>query len=207
MRRASKVDAKSITDALNGATIEGAATKLGMSRATLCRRMAEHGISARPSRSGERFGRWTIISVTPGTKTRAAIAEAVCDCGTKAQRILGSITGGASQSCGCLRDEMTVQRSTKHGRSSVPEYAVWQGMRQRCSDPKADNYRWYGALGVRVCSRWDSFAAFLEDMGPRPSPMHSIDRINPFGDYEPSNCRWATKKQQAENKRAAHASS
>jgi hypothetical protein len=84
----------------------------------------------------------------------------------------------------------------------VKERGIWIGMISRCHNPASASYRWYGAKGVIVCFRWrQSFAAFLRDMGPRPSPKHSIDRIDPTGNYEPTNCRWATQLVQARNKR------
>lgn len=83
-----------------------------------------------------------------------------------------------------------------------PLYHTWVGMRQRCNNPRKHGYRWYGARGIRVCKRWDDFALFLEDMGPRPSPKHSIDRIDVDGDYTPDNCRWTDAKTQANNKRS-----
>ena|SRR5439155_19885045 len=79
---------------------------------------------------------------------------------------------------------------------------VWQGMKQRCSNPNTKHWRYYGKRGIGVCERWlESFDNFLADMGPRPSPKHSIDRINSNGNYEPSNCRWATWRQQMETRR------
>lgn len=87
------------------------------------------------------------------------------------------------------------------GRPS-PTYHSWRGMRKRCNDPNQWNYQYYGALGVRVCDRWERFANFLEDMGPRPTGK-TIDRIDPFGDYDPDNCRWADQlTTQQWNKRA-----
>jgi hypothetical protein len=82
----------------------------------------------------------------------------------------------------------------------TPTYASWVGMRQRCTDPNSSGYHNYGARGVTTCSRWESFNAFLEDMGEKPPGM-SLDRINNDGDYEPANVRWATAKQQARNTR------
>jgi hypothetical protein len=87
-----------------------------------------------------------------------------------------------------------------HGMKSLPEYATWRSMRTRCKNPLDHAYPWYGGRGISVCDRWDSFVTFLDDMGRRPSPYHSIDRINNDGNYEQSNCRWATADEQNNNK-------
>jgi hypothetical protein len=90
----------------------------------------------------------------------------------------------------------------KRGNTTKPEYVTWVNIKQRCDNPAIRSFRWYGARGITVCARWrDSFANFLADMGPRPSPKHSIDRINNNGNYEPNNCRWATKQEQTANMR------
>jgi len=86
-------------------------------------------------------------------------------------------------------------------KNKTPEYFAWMGMKNRCLNPKAQGFRYWGGRGIKICDRWMVYENFLEDMGPRPTPKHSLDRINNNGDYEPSNCRWATIDEQNRNKR------
>ena len=106
----------------------------------------------------------------------------------------------------------TAQKVGGRGRSAVyqskrvPEYSVWKSVRNRCNNPKNEHYQWYGARGIKVCERWDSYENFIADMGPRPSNKHSIERVNNDGNYEPANCKWATKLEQSRNRRGVYTS-
>jgi len=111
------------------------------------------------------------------------------------------LSSGHTTHCGCKEEH-------KHGDATggrvTPEYISWRAMLRRCSDPKHERFKHYGGRGIKVCERWrESYVAFLADMGRRPSPKHSIDRIDGDGDYEPSNCRWATRSEQERNKKRA----
>ena len=155
----------------------------------------------------KRFGRLTVVGVAGKTARGATVAKCLCDCGTAVDVQWTNLQSGGSQSCGCLRREITALRALKHGhnrnRRVTAELSTWKGMLQRCYYPKSISYKNYGGLGIKVCDRWRlSFAAFLEDIGPRPSPQHSLDRFpNEKGDYEPGNVRWATRAEQARNTR------
>lgn len=160
--------------------------------------------------SGQRFGRWVVLrEIAPiifmsGGKHRRV--ECRCDCGQTRDVNLPSLSGGMSRSCGCLTAEVTIERSTTHGHAGhanrSPEYSSWINMRERCYRPTHTRFHRYGGRGIKACERWQSFEAFLADMGEKPSPRHSIDRWPDFdGDYEPGNCRWATPAEQAANRR------
>jgi hypothetical protein len=154
---------------------------------------------------GRRFGRLTVVGPAPKVG-RHLRWTCQCECGQTKEVRGGHLMAGAIQSCGCLHREDLVERSTKHGAArrgrETPEYRVWMLMTQRCHGPGGLEDSRYGGRGIAVCGRWlHSFENFLADMGPRPSPAHSIDRIENAGDYEPGNCRWATSTEQARNTR------
>lgn len=148
---------------------------------------------------GDKFGRWTAIKqVSTGRRSRW---KCECECGTIKTIRYDALTNYGSQSCGCLQREITSLRHRIHG--TPREYRIWQSMRQRCHNPKASNFHLYGARGVQVCERWSIYQNFIDDMGIAPSGDHSIDRYpNKDGNYEPSNCRWATIKEQIRNRRS-----
>lgn len=124
----------------------------------------------------------------------------LCRCGRTASIYYASVLRGHTTSCGCYRPDKTIHGNARRGNFSA-EYRAWAGMKTRCENPKADNFARYGGRGVRLCDRWHTFENFLSDMGPKPSPKHSLDRINNDGDYEPGNCRWATQHEQGRNRR------
>lgn len=154
---------------------------------------------------GSRFGRLVLVEVL-GTVDRNRQWKCRCDCGKEVVRLMNNIKRGITLSCGCLGYENVKSVRRTHGdacRNAVSrEFQTWQRMIQRCHNPKVPCFRDYGGRGIAVCDRWrKSFDAFLSDMGRRPPGNFSIDRIDVDGNYEPSNCRWATPKQQANNKR------
>lgn len=154
--------------------------------------------------TGQKFGRWTVQSRAGLTPNKISTWNCICECGKIKVVRSDLLRRGLSESCGCLARQLSSERNGKHCCSYVKtvEYMAWCSMRQRCNNPTGRDYPDYGGRGIKVCSRWDHFILFLHDMGLRPSPEHSLDRINNDGNYEPSNCRWATKSEQMSNRRS-----
>lgn len=159
---------------------------------------------------GTPFGRWTVIREgNPKINKRGnhlSTSLCRCECGIECDVSNSNLRRGITYSCGCLQREETCVRFRTHGASVgrvvTPEYRSYSQMLMRCSNPRNKSFPNYGGRGIAVCERWkEGFANFFEDMGQRPTPQHSIDRINNDDDYCPENCRWSTKVEQANNTR------
>jgi hypothetical protein len=164
--------------------------------------------------TNQRYGRLAVIEKTGQINGDGRVVwRCRCDCGAEAAVSSAHLRNGGTQSCGCLQAESAVKNgltTLKHGEAGNDkkrmsrEYRAWLNMKERCYNPNNNRFKHYGGRGIRVCDRWlNSYPVFLADMGRRPSPQHSIDRVNNDGLYTPENCRWATVVEQRKNQRRA----
>jgi hypothetical protein len=203
-----------------GETQEEIANRIGCSRRSISAALARHGIDGRPSGRppavvlGGVFGKLTAIAEAEPQQRKAGGSHRMylcrCECGTE-KVVRGSrLTDGTTRSCGCswIASRAKMQEAARccegHAAARTPTYSSYKSMMARCFNPRATGWKYYGGRGITVCDRWlgrGAFLVFLADMGERPESK-TLDRIDPDGNYEPGNCRWATWPEQRANQRA-----
>lgn len=167
-------------------------------RSRMCRTCGYRKIYDTSREIGKKYGRWTILKYI-GMNKKAQQYETMCDCGYLSSHDASELRSGKSKQCLTCHNREMSSNNIKHGMHNHPLYKVWSSMLNRCSREGASFYHQYGGRGIKVCERWKLFENFYKDMGDRPKGM-TIDRINNDGNYELSNCRWVTHKENCQNR-------
>lgn len=141
-----------------------------------------------------------VITRSDKARKKGALWDCACECGGKTSVDSMKLRKGLTKSCGCQQYAGLTRLTHGHSKAKSATYRSWKEMRQRCSNPKGDQWKWYGGRGISYCHEWDQFQNFLADMGERPEGK-TLDRINSDGNYSKENCRWATPKEQATTNR------
>lgn len=151
--------------------------------------------------SGKRFGKLVVVSFAGNSNNGHSKWNCICDCGKECVSFSTNLIRGMANSCGCIKSSVLGIATTTHGKSKTRMFKIWVGIKKRCYNENSKSYKWYGGKGVRVCKSWlEGFQNFYNDMIDGYSDTLTLERENPNGDYEKSNCKWATYTEQARNK-------